>query len=126
MVPSAGAQPTTSSIKKRTGIWYLVSWSIPDAELKGYLRDAYKLGATVAFRGLIDDDFTKTVKHTKALALELREQAPHTTIDPIIFRQLGVTTVPALVVANDQQALIVEGAAPIAHLLTMLVRENTD
>lgn len=125
MVPTVGAQPT-SGIKKRTGVWYLVSWSIPEPELKSYLREAYKLGATVAFRGLIDDDFTKTVKRTKALALDLREQAPHTTIDPIIFRQLGVTTVPALLVANDKQALVVEGAAPIAHLLTMLVRENGD
>lgn len=123
MVPGAAAQPT-SGIKKRTGVWYLVSWSIPEPELKGYLREAFKLGATVAFRGLINDDFKTTVTRTKALALELREQAPHTTIDPIIFRQLGVTTVPALVIANDQQALIVEGAAPIAHLLTLLVREN--
>ena len=125
MMPSGAAQPT-SGIKERTGVWYLVSWSIPDPELKSYLREAYKLGATVAFRGLIDDDFTKTVKRTKTLALELREQAPHTTIDPIIFRQLGVTTVPALVVAQEQQALIVEGAAPIAHVLSLMVRENGD
>jgi len=123
MERSGGAQPT-SGIKKRTGVWYLVSWSIPEPELKGYLREAYKLGATVAFRGLIDDDFTKTVKRTKALALELQAQAPHTTIDPIIFRQLGVTTVPALVIANDQQALIAEGAAPLAHLLSVMMREN--
>ena len=123
MVPSVAAQPT-SGIKKRTGVWYLVSWSIPEPELKAYLREAYRLGATVAFRGLIDDDFKKTLARTKALALELREQAPHTTLDPVIFRQLGVTTVPALVVANEQQALIIEGAAPLAHLLTVMVREN--
>jgi len=124
MVPAA--QPTTSGIKKRSGVFYLVSWSIPDAELKGYLREAFQLGATVAFRGLLDDDFKTTVARTKALAVELREQAPHTTIDPVIFRQLGVTTVPALVVANEQQALIVEGAAPLAHLLSVMVRENGD
>jgi len=123
MVPSVAAQPT-SGIKKRTGVWYLVSWSIPEPELKAYLREAYQLGATVAFRGLIDDDFKKTLARTKALALELREQAPHTTLDPVIFRQLGVTTVPALVVANEQQALIIEGVAPLAHLLTLMVREN--
>lgn len=125
MHPSGAIQPT-SGVKKRTGVWYLVSWSIPEPELKSYLREAYKLGATVAFRGLVDDDFTKTVKRTKALALELKEQAPHTTIDPIIFRQLGVATVPALVIAHEQQALIVEGAAPIAHVLTLMVRENGD
>lgn len=123
--PAAAAQPT-SGIKKRTGVFYLVSWSIPEPELKGYLREAFKLGATVAFRGLINDDFPTTIAKTKALALELREQAPHTTIDPVIFRQLGVTTVPALVVANDQQALIVEGAAPLSHLLSVMVRENGD
>jgi conjugal transfer pilus assembly protein TraW len=123
MAPGAAAEPT-SGIKKRTGVFYLVSWSIPEPELKGYLREAFKLGATVAFRGLIDDDFKKTVARTKTLALELREQAPHTTIDPVVFRQLGITTVPALVVANEQQALIVEGAAPLAHLLSVMVREN--
>lgn len=113
-----------AGIRKRNGVFYLVSWSIPEPELKGYLREAYKLGATVVFRGLIEDNFHKTVDRTKALAVELNKEAPHTTIDPVIFRQFGVKTVPALVVANEQQALIVEGAAPLAHLLTLMVREN--
>ena len=117
-----GGQP--SGVTKRNGVFYLVSWSIPEPELKRYLREAFQLGATVVFRGLIEDDFRKTVDRTKALAVELNKEAPHTTIDPVIFRQLGVQTVPALVVAHEHQALIVEGAAPLAHLLTLMVREN--
>lgn len=116
--------PAPSGIKRREGLFYFVSWSIPDQELKRYLREAFHLGATVVFRGMIDDDMRKTIDRTKAMAVELDKEAPHTTIDPVIFRQFGVTAVPALAIAKDQQAVFVEGAAPLTHLLTLLAREE--
>ena len=119
-------QPAPGRVKKRTGVYYLVSWSIPDEQLKGYLRDAFKLGATVAFRGLVDNDFRKTVDRTKALALALGKEAPHTTIDPIIFRHLNVESVPALAVVRETNALIVEGAAPLAYVLQVMARDTQD
>lgn len=124
MAPKVQGPAGTMAIKKREGVFYFVSWSIPDELLKGYMREAYRLGATVVFRGMIDNDMRKTVDRTKALAVELQQQAPHTTIDPIIFRQLGVTSVPTLAIVNDQAALMVTGAAPLEALLSQLSRSE--
>ena len=111
-------------IKNREGIFYFVSWSIPEPLLKEYMREAFHLGATVVFRGLLENDMRMTVDRTKAIAVELGKEAPHTTIDPIIFRQLGVTTVPTLAVVNGQSALHVSGAAHMEVLLTLLGRAD--
>ncbi len=124
MAPKAQGPAGAMPIKKREGVFYFVSWSIPDELLKGYMREAYRLGATVVFRGMIDNDMRKTVDRTKALAVELQQEAPHTTIDPIIFRQLGVTSVPTLAIVNDQAALMVTGAAPLEALLSQLSRSE--
>ena len=124
MAPKVQGPAVTMPIKKREGVFYFVSWSIPDELLKGYMREAYRLGATVVFRGMIDNDMRKTVDRTKALAVELQQEAPHTTIDPIIFRQLGVTSVPTLAIVNDQSALMVTGAAPLEALLSQLSRSE--
>ena len=124
MAPKVQGPTGAMPIKKREGVFYFVSWSIPDELLKGYMREAYRLGATVVFRGMIDNDMRKTVDRTKALAVELQQEAPHTTIDPIIFRQLGVTSVPTLAIVNDQAALMVTGAAPLEALLSQLSRSE--
>lgn len=124
MAPKVQGPTGAMPIKKREGVFYFVSWSIPDELLKGYMREAYRLGATVVFRGMIDNDMRKTVDQTKALAVELQQEAPHTTIDPIIFRQLGVTSVPTLAIVNDQAALMVTGAAPLEALLSQLSRSE--
>lgn len=122
--PTPALPGTPGPMTKRDGIFYFVSWSIPDKLLKGYMRDAYRLGATVVFRGMVDDNMRKTIDRTKALALELQKEAPHTTIDPVIFRQLGVTTVPTLAVVKDQAAVLVTGAASLDLLLNLLSRAD--
>ena len=124
MPDSATGASAPTAIKKREGVFYFVSWSIPDAELKASMREAYWLGATVVFRGLHENNMRATIDRTKAIAMELGREAPHTTIDPIIFRQLGVTSVPTLAVARDQSALLVSGAAHMDALLTVLARAD--
>jgi len=122
--PNAMPVSAPAAIKNREGIFYFVSWSIPEAVLKEYMREAFRLGATVVFRGLLENNMRMTVDRTKAIAVELGKEAPHTTIDPIIFRQLGVTTVPTLAVVNGQSALLVSGAAHLEVLLTLLGRAD--
>jgi len=113
-------------IKRREGLFYFVSWSIPEAELKATFREAYHLGATVVFRGLMNDDMPKTIARIKAVAVELNKEAPHVVLDPVIFRQFGITAVPALAIAKDQHALIIEGSASLRQLLNHLRRANSD
>lgn len=113
-------------IKRREGLFYFVSWSIPEQELKTSFREAFYLGATVVFRGLINDDMPKTIARIKAVAVDLNKEAPHVVLDPVIFRQFGITAVPALAIAKDQHALIIEGSASLTQLLYRLRRANPD
>ena len=113
-------------IKRREGLFYFVSWSIPEHELKTTFREAFYLGATVVFRGLINDDMPKTIARIKAVAVDLNKEAPHVVLDPVIFRQFGITAVPALAIAKDQHALIIEGSASLRQLLNHLRRANSD
>lgn len=118
-LPQAGKTPVA-----RNGAYLFVSWSIPDAELRGLMRQAHAFGATVVFRGMVEESWRKTVERTKAVALELREQTPATTIDPILFRAVGVTVVPALAIVHDKDALVVTGSGSFRHLLTLMAREE--
>ncbi|MDI3467642.1 MAG: hypothetical protein OJF50_006463 [Nitrospira sp.] len=115
-----------TAIKRREGVFFFVSWSIPEPELKPLLREAFRLGATVVFRGLLHDGMKATVERTKTLAIELDREAPHIVLDPVIFEQFRISAVPALAIARDQQALIVEGEASLKYLLTILTREEPD
>lgn len=124
MGTASPSSATESGIRQRDGVFYFVSWSIPEEELKPLLREAFHVGATVVFRGLLHNNMQETVGRTKAIAIALDREAPHIVIDPVIYQQFGVTAVPALALARDRQALIVEGAVPLKHLLTILSREE--
>ncbi len=125
-VEQSGAITQPVGIKRREGLFYFVSWSIPEQELKTTFREAFYLGATVVFRGLINDDMPKTIARIKAVAVDLNKEAPHVVLDPVIFRQFGITAVPALAIAKDQHALIIEGSASLRQLLNHLRRANSD
>jgi conjugal transfer pilus assembly protein TraW len=118
-LPQTPKNPVT-----RDGIFLFVSWSIPDADLKTLMKQAHLLGATVVFRGMVEESWRKTVERTKAVAVELGAETPATTIDPILFRTVGVTVVPALAIVRDKDALVVTGSSPLRHLLTAMVRED--
>jgi len=124
MGQSPGPLSSTLAIKKREGVFYFVSWSIPETNLKEYMREAYWMGATVVFRGLHENNMQATIDRTKAIAVSLGKEAPHTAIDPIIFRQLQVTEVPTLAVVRGQSAILVSGAAQLDMLLTLLARAD--
>lgn len=114
--------PTAPSA--REGAYLFVSWSIPDHELKTLMRQAHAFGATVVFRGMVEESWRKTVERMKAVALELGEQTPATTIDPILFRTVGVTAVPAFALVHGADALLVTGSGSLRQWLTVMGRED--
>ena len=57
-----------------------------------------KLGAAVAIRGLIDDDFQKTLIKLKQLA---GDKDSGVLIDPTLFRRFEVTAAPTFVMPLD-------------------------
>jgi len=71
-----------------------VSFSMPESQIKDLMREAKAIGATVALRGLIDDDFQETFIKLKQLAGELDSGL---IIDPTLFKRFTVSSVPAFV-----------------------------
>lgn len=72
----------------------LVSFSMPESQIKSLLEEAKRINAFVVIRGLIDDDFDKTIRKIKALS---GEKVSGVAIDPTLFRRFNVTTVPTFI-----------------------------
>lgn len=72
----------------------LISLSMPEGQIKELIVEAYQIGAAIAVRGLIDDDFQKTLMKLKQLA---GEKDGGVLIDPTLFRRFEATAVPTFV-----------------------------
>ncbi|ALN41230.1 hypothetical protein ASQ44_03695 [Rickettsia rhipicephali] len=84
---------TNALAKVQTYIF--VSFSMPDATLKSYYLEAQKIGAALVIRGLVDNSFFKTKEKAEKLAINFN-------IDPNLFEQYQITSVPVIIVDNGQ------------------------
>ncbi|WP_190319344.1 type-F conjugative transfer system pilin assembly protein TrbC [Candidatus Enterovibrio escicola] len=71
-----------------------VSLSMPETQIKSLMQEAFQLRAAIAVRGLIDNDFEKTIIKLKELA---GDKDGGILIDPTLFRRFEVTAVPTFV-----------------------------
>ena len=113
---------------RRDGVYLLLSFSLPNDTLKDYLREAKLLGAKVLLRGLVQDSFKVTQERIKHLLFTGDHPDDSLLvgigIDPVIYRTVGAGEVPALVFVKDEKFLIASGGASVAHLLTLLSKEQ--
>ena len=84
-----------------SNIVIFVSLSMPDESLKAYLYDAKKIQASIVIRGLIDNSFKKTF--TRVAELVKASGGDGIELNPIWFKQYGITQVPAVVVLADHR-----------------------
>ncbi len=75
-----------------------ISFSMPEGQINALMQEAKTIGATVALRGLINDDFQETFITLRQLAGELDAGL---IIDPTLFKRFAVTTVPTFVLPLD-------------------------
>ena len=113
---------------RRDGVYLLLSFSLPNDTLKDYLREAKLLGAKVLLRGLVQDSFKVTQERIKHLLFTGDHPDDSLLvgigIDPVIYRTVGAEEVPALVFVKDDKFLIASGGVSVAHLLTLLSKEQ--
>lgn len=113
---------------RRDGVYLLLSFSLPNDTLKDYLREAKLLGAKVLLRGLVQDSFKVTQERIKHLLFTGDHPDDSLLvgigIDPVIYRTVGAGEVPALVFVKDEKFLVASGGASVAHLLTLLSKEQ--
>jgi len=86
------------SAQKTDNILIFTSFSMPDASLQAWLADADLVGASVVVRGLIDNDWRKTL--TKMHHLLGDDPQGGMQIDPVLFQSFNITQVPAVVIVE--------------------------
>lgn len=87
-----------SNVLAKTQTYIFVSFSMPYSALKSYFVEAQQEGAILVMRGLKDNSFLVT----KAKATELEISF---NIDPNLFEQYQITTVPVIITDDNQGAV---------------------
>ncbi len=123
----------------------LVSFSMPDNQLKALITEAHKVGAVVAIRGLVNDDFKQTLiklrqltnTNTDSLEQGNNSQIGGIIIDPTLFRRFSVSTVPTFILpleslqpCTEQGCVVPEhvqatGSATLKYFLDLVARTGS-
>lgn len=92
----------------------LVSFAMPDAELRTLAEDAARLKAPLVLRGLVDDSMEETAKRVAALS---KLAGVSFAIDPTLFSRFGVDRVPTLILPLEPlRACTSENCPAPAHV----------
>lgn len=99
-----------------SGLFYLVSWSMPIELLRAYVLEAHWAGGSLVFRGIPPDK--RLIEHVmqdyvKLSRKEVGLDAP-VNIDPRMFDMFGANAVPAVVLVDDMNNLECVTNAPTA------------
>ncbi|EFN5293322.1 TPA: type-F conjugative transfer system pilin assembly protein TrbC, partial [Escherichia coli] len=100
-------QQASQDGKPRQGALYFVSFSIPEEGLKRMLGETRHYGIPATLRGMVNNDLKTTAE--AVLSLVKDGATDGVQIDPTLFSQYGIRTVPALVVFCSQGYDIIRG-----------------
>ncbi|HCI8581984.1 TPA: type-F conjugative transfer system pilin assembly protein TrbC [Enterobacter cloacae] len=94
---------------------YFVSLGIPHEGLLPMLKDARRYNIPPTLRGLVNND----MRQTAAAMFELNKEDKDAgvQIDPTLFSQYNITTVPALVVTCPGHHDVIRGSLPLQQAL---------
>ncbi|BBW24627.1 type-F conjugative transfer system pilin assembly protein TrbC [Enterobacter kobei] len=108
-------QSTTMGDKDTFPAIYFVSLGIPREGLLPMLKDARRYNIPPTLRGLVNND----MRQTAALMFELNKEDKDAgvQIDPTLFSQYHITTVPALVVTCPGRYDVIRGSLPLKEAL---------
>jgi len=82
-----------------------ISFSMPEEDLRGFLREAAKTGSPVVLRGMVENSMKRTVERLGILLG--KDKSPNTgpspalAIDPTLFERFEIDKVPAFVLTTD-------------------------
>jgi conjugal transfer pilus assembly protein TrbC len=88
-----------ANTKSDAPIMIFVSFSMPDASIKGWMKEAEIIHAPVVIRGLINNSFKETMKKMAELA---KDNHGGVQLDPTLFQRFHIEKVPAVVVSLVQ------------------------
>ena len=117
------AQTNTMGEKDTFPAIYFVSLGIPREGLLPMLKDARRYNIPPTLRGLVNNDMRQTAAAMFELSKEDKDAGVQ--IDPTLFTQYNITTVPALVVTCPGHHDVIRGSLPLKAALEK-VAENGD
>ena len=94
---------------------YFVSLGIPREGLLPMLKDARRYNIPPTLRGLVNNDMRQTAAAMFELSKEDKDAGVQ--IDPTLFTQYNITTVPALVVTCPGHHDVIRGSLPLQQAL---------
>lgn len=105
---------------KNKGILIFVSFSMPKSLLWIYQEQAQLYGARIVIRGLVENDFKKTVQ-----AMDLGDGKIMTLdVNPMLFKDYGIAKVPSVVIAGDEESRNLEDQFTGTISLTYALEES--
>lgn len=118
----AQQQQQAGQNKPDTGAIYFVSFSIPEAGLQRMLAETRRYGIPATLRGLINNDMKQTVDAVSQLVQNGATEGVQ--IDPTLYSQHGITSVPALVVRCDKGFDVIRGNLKLEQALQKMVSDG--
>ncbi|HDC4393531.1 TPA: type-F conjugative transfer system pilin assembly protein TrbC [Enterobacter cloacae] len=109
------AQSTSMGEKDTFPAIYFVSLGIPREGLLAMLKDARRYNIPPTLRGLVNNDMRQTAAAMFELSKEDKDAGVQ--IDPTLFTQYNITTVPALVVTCSGHHDVIRGSLPLQQAL---------
>ena len=99
-------------------IYIFVSFSMPDSALKSYFIEADKIGAKFIMRGLKNNSFIDTKAKADDIGISF-------DIDPELFKKYQITSVPAIIVDNNQgEVKKLTGHIALMQAIELMEQEN--
>ena len=111
---AAAQTPRPSFLDERIRPLVLISFGMPDNQIRGLLHEAHQLKAAVVMRGLLNDDWVSTMKKLHGLT---SEGLAGVSIDPTTFTRFNVSRVPTFILPLERLAPCTPSScAPVKHV----------
>ena len=118
-----GRQQAGEQAEKRTfPAMYFVSLGLPREGLLPMLKDANRYGIPATLRGLVNNDLRQTASAMFELAKE--DKNIGVQIDPTLYTEYHIKTIPALVVTCPGRYDVIRGSLPLKEALERVARSG--
>lgn len=112
VAPQEGARLSSHDTRIRPLI--LISFGMPDSQIRSLLKEAHRLKAAVVIRGLIHDDWGQTIAAIHRLS---DDGLSGISIDPTVFVRFNVSRVPTFVLPLERlEPCTQDGCRPVKHV----------
>lgn len=119
---TGGQQEGGSADRKSFPAIYFVSLGLPREGLLPMLQDATRYGIPATLRGLVNNDLRQTA--SAMYELSKTDNKVGVQIDPTLFSEYHITTVPALVVTCPGHFDVIRGSLPLQQALEKVAEQG--